>query len=170
MKKILPLLLITLIFLNTFGFNLLLDYLLFQCRRDFSKEKFFESNKIIVLKITSDEKKNLQRVDDNEVRYKDKMYDIIRELEKDGALYIYCISDRKEDWLFEILFKINKGDDPNEQSEPFYTKNNLIKNYLFKENDAFFFQFKKERVILHSIATYNSPVMEIILPPPELLS
>ena len=108
MKKIIPLFLITLIFLNTFGFNLFLDYLLFQCKRDFSKENFNSSKKIVILKITPEEQKNLQRVNDDEIRYKGKMYDIDKEIKKKDNLYIYCINDKTEDRLFEILFKINK--------------------------------------------------------------
>jgi hypothetical protein len=167
MKKIIPLLLINLILLNTFGFNLLLDYLIFQCKRDFSRENFYDSNKIIVLRITSCEKKNLQRIDDDEVRYKDNMYDIIKEIKKDDALYIYCVSDKKEDGLFELLFKINKNDNKNGQSEPAFTKNNLIKNYIFNDKEDFHFQVDKGRTFSYPIAIYISPIKDIVLPPPE---
>lgn len=170
MKKILPLFLILLISLNAFGFNLLLDYLIFQCKRDFSAEKYYRSNEIVVLKITLTENKNLQRIDDHEVRYKNNMYDIVKEVEKDGTLYIYCISDKKEDGLFNILYKINKNDNPKEQSKTLFNNNNLIKNYILKDNKVFHFQNKIERILYYPIIVYNSPVKEIILPPPELLA
>ena len=168
MKKILPLLLIILILLNTFGFNLLLDYLIFQCKKDFSTEKRYPSNEIVVLKITPDENKNLQRVDDNEVRYKNNMYDIVKEVKENDILYIYCINDKKENGLFDILFKINKNDNPKEQSRTLFTNNNLIKNYILNNNEIFHFQHKIERTLYFSCLIYTSPIKEIILPPPEL--
>ncbi len=170
MKKIIPLLLITLIFLNTFGFNLFLDYLLFQCKRDFSKESFYNSKRIVVLKITPEEQKNLQRVDDDEIRYKNKMYDIFKEIKKEDGLYIYCINDKTEDRLFEILFKINKTDVPDDQSQPLSTKNNLIKNYILNDKDILNFPPEKEIIFTQLAIFYNSPIKEIVLLPPELHS
>ena len=170
MKKIIPALLIVLIVLNTFGFNLLLDYLILKCKYDFSNEKHHDLEQIILLKITDDEAKDLQRVDDNEIRYKGKMYDIIKEAKENNILYINCISDRNEDNLFEILFKINKQDDPDSKSEPLYFKNLLIKNYILNENELIHFQYKGCRIFIFSMSGYNSPFEEIILPPPELLS
>ena len=169
MKKIIPALLIVLIVLNTFGFNLLLDYLILKCKYDFSNEKHHDLEQIILLKITNDEAKGLQRVDDNEIRYKGKMYDIIKEAKENNILYINCISDRNEDNLFEILFKINKQDDPDGKSEPLYFKNLLIKNYILNENDIIHFDHKDKQSYIHLLPIYNSPVEEIILPPPEVV-
>ena len=169
MKKIIPALLIVLIVLNTFGFNLLLDYLILKCKYDFSNEKHHDLEQIILLKITDDEAKDLQRVDDNEIRYKGKMYDIIKEAKENNILYINCISDRNEDNLFEILFKINKQDDPDSKSEPLYFKNLLIKNYILNENDIIHFDRKDKQPYIHLLPIYNSPVEEIILPPPEVV-
>ena len=167
MKKIIPVLLIILISLNSFGFNLLLDYLIFQCKRDYSTEKYYPSNEIVVLKIIPDENKNLQRVDDNEIRYKNKMYDIVKEVKENNVLFIYCISDKKEDGLFDLLFKINKNDNPKDQSKTLFTNYNLIKNYILNDNEISHFQHKIERTLYFPCLIYTSPVKEIILPPPE---
>ena len=169
MKKIIPALLIILIVLNTLGFNLLLDYLILKCKYDFSNEKHHDLEQIILLKITDDEAKDLQRVDDSEIRYKGKMYDIIKEAKENNILYINCISDRNEDNLFEILFKINKQDDPDSKSEPLYFKNLLIKNYILNNNDIIHFNRKDKQPYIHLLPTYNSPEEEIILPPPEVV-
>ncbi len=169
MKKIIPVLLIILIALNTFGFNLLLDYLIIKCKYDFSIERHHAKEQVTILKINDDEAKDLQRVDDDEIRYKGKLYDIIKETKKNNILYIKCINDKNEDNLFEILFKINKQDDPNDKSEPLYTKNLLIKNYILNENGMIHFNRKDKRLYIHLISTYNSPLEEIILPPPEFI-
>ncbi|MEJ2617191.1 MAG: hypothetical protein P8Z35_19730 [Ignavibacteriaceae bacterium] len=169
MKKIIPVLLIILIVLNTFGFNLLLDYLILKCKYDFSKKGHYDLEQVILLKITGDEAKEFQRIDENEIRYKGKMYDIIKETQKNNILYINCISDKNEDNLFEILFKINKQDSPNSKSEPLYTKNLLIKNYILNENDIIHYNRNDKRLYIYLIQSYNSPVEEIILPPPELV-
>ncbi len=170
MKKIIPSLLIILIFLNTFGFNLLLDYLIYKCKNDFSNEKFYDLNQMVILKISPDEEKDLQRFEDDEVRFKGKMYDIIKETKKGNILYINCINDKKEDNLFEILFKINKKNDPNDQTEPVLLKNVLIKNYILNEKELFYFQFNKEILFVHTLILYSSPIKDIILPPPELMT
>ena len=170
MKKIIPVLLIILITLNTFGFNLLLDYLIQKCKYDFLNEGHHDLKQVTLLKISNDEQKNIQRVDDDEIRYKGKMYDIIKETKNNNILYIKCINDRDEDNLFEILFKINKQDNPNDKSEPLYSKNLLIKNYILNENELIHFQYKGCRIFIFSMSGYNSPFEEIILPPPELLS
>ena len=170
MKKSLPLLLIILILLNTFGFNLFLDYMIFQCKRDFSMEKYYPSSEIIVLKIIPDEINNLQRVGGHEVRYKNKMYDVVKEVKKNGILFVYCINDKKEDGLFDILFKINKNDNSSEQSKTLFSNNNLIKNYILNDNQVFHFRYKSDRTLNYPTIIYNSPLKEIILPPPELSS
>jgi hypothetical protein len=78
MKKIIPVLLVILIILNTFGFNLLLDYLILKCKYDFSNERHYDPERVVLLKIGGNELKDLQRVDDKEIRYKGRMYDIIK--------------------------------------------------------------------------------------------
>jgi hypothetical protein len=170
MKKIIPVLLINLIFLNTFGFNLLLDYLIFKCRKDFSAERIYNSDEIVILKITPNERKNLQVLEDDEVRFKGEMYDVVKKIIKNNVLYIHAINDKKENRLFEILFKIDKNNDPNDHSAPVYAKNILIKNYILKETELFYFQFNKERFFTNTLLTYKSPAKDIILPPPELIS
>ena len=169
MKKIIPLILIILITLNTFGFNLLLDFLIQKCKYDFINERNHDFKRVTLLRLTGDEEKKIQRVDDHEIRYKGKMYDIVNEIKKDNILYITCINDKSEDNLFGILFKINKQDDPNNRAEPLYTKNLLVKNYILNENDIIHFQQKDNRLFILRVSTYNSPLEEIILPPPELI-
>jgi hypothetical protein len=166
MKKNLPVLLISLIFLNTFGFNLLVDYLLFQCKRDFSAEKFYDLDKMIVLKVTGDEKIKLQRIDEDEIKYEGKMYDIFKEINRNGVLYIYCINDKKEDRLFELLFKVNKNDEPANQSVPAITKN-LIKNYILAKGENLNLEHELKIIFFNTTANYNSPIKKIVLPPPE---
>ena len=170
MKKIIPVLLIILLVLNTFGFNLLLDYMILKCKYDFSNEKYHDPGQITLIKINENDEKDLQRVDDNEVRYKNKMYDIIKETKKDCILYIYCINDKQEDNLFEMLFKVNKNDYPDGKSTTVNLENLLIKNYLLNENELIHFQYKSCRIFTYIMPDYNSPLEEIILPPPELLS
>ena len=141
MKRIIPALLIILIILNTFGFNLLLDFLIVKCKSDFAVQKHHDSEKVILLKIAENDGE-LQRIDGNEIRYKGRMYDIISETKNNNVLYIKCINDKKEDNLFKILFKINKQDDPNDKSEA-YSKTLLIKNYILNETDIIHFQKKR---------------------------
>ncbi|MEJ2277997.1 MAG: hypothetical protein P8Y70_09665 [Candidatus Lokiarchaeota archaeon] len=89
--------------------------------------------------------------------------------QKNNILYIKCISDKSEDNLFRILFKINKQDAPGSKSEPLYIKNLLIKNYILNENNIIHFDCKDKRLYIYLITTYNSPLEEVILPPPELV-
>ena len=67
------------------------------------------------------------------------------------------------------MFKINKQNVPNSKSEPLYTKNLLIKNYILNENDIIHFDRKDKQPYIHLLPIYNSPVEEIILPPPEVI-
>ncbi len=168
MKKILPIILIVLISLNTFGFDFILGYLFYNCKNNFKDQEVssLAKNEIKVFKLSQLEKNKLQMFED-EIKYDGHMYDIVKKEKKNDDIYIYCFSDFKEDHLNALINAKN-----NEQSNPSkvnFIQKDLTKNYLPPQkiegilNPDFAFISNLES------ANYSSYVCDVLYPPPNFL-
>ncbi len=168
MRKILPAILIILISLNTFGFNFILGYLLYSCKKDFKEFNKGQliKNPITCFRLSLLDKTKLKRYDD-EINYDGKMYDIIKEEKKNNDDFIYCISDEKEDVLNQIINK--RTDEQNNPSKINYLQKNLAKIYLSPNDDDSPFIFNSDCYIESGKRIYYSHFSDIISPPPNLI-
>jgi hypothetical protein len=108
LKKIFAIAVLFFVLFNSMGYYILfeLDKLIAQkeARARVSKG---ETN-LICLKIAGGEHNpSFLRMGKNEFLFNGKMYDLVREIDKDGSLLIFCIPDTKEDDLFTGLKRIN---------------------------------------------------------------
>lgn len=103
-KNILLVLIISLFSFNSFGFVI---YFLV-VRENIKESKFDEikrndsRSRIEILSFNSSDYENgeaVQRINDREIRFQGKMYDIVKVLMHSGTIIIYCIHDEKEDRL-----------------------------------------------------------------------
>ncbi len=166
MKKLIPILLIILISLNTFGFDFILGYLLFTCKLDFKEH--VENNSIkkdlVVFKMSQIDSNKFQKFDD-EIKYDGRMYDIVKEENKDNDKYFYCISDEKEDNLIKIINK--QSDEQNHPSKINYVQKDLAKNYLPPENIDSNSKSNYSHTLRLVHFNISSHFSEILSPPPN---
>lgn len=167
LNKILPIILIALISLNTFGFTLVLEYLLYSCKiefREYAARNLSEED-ITVFNLSELDKSKLRRFDD-EIKYDGHMYDIVKEETRNNDVYIYCVQDKKEDKLNDIIKEQNSNKkSPNKLN---HIVKNLTKNYLNppKVNKVF-----SESIPYNSLESknYTSHFSEVLPPPPNFL-
>ncbi len=168
MKKILPILLIILISLNTFGFDFILGYLLFTCKlevKEHSANNLIE-NEIKVFRMSQIDRSEFQKFD-NEINYKGHMYDIIKEEEKNNDVYLYCFSDEKEDSLNKIVSeRNNEHNNPNRLK---YLQKDLTKNYLAPHKIENISSLNCDHIFYKKSSNYLSFFSDILSPPPNFL-
>lgn len=166
MKKLIPILLIILISLNTFGFDFILGYLLFTCKIEFKEhvEKNSIKNDLKVFKISQVDSKKFQKFD-FEIKYDGHMYDIVKEEKKDNDIYFYCYSDEKEDSINKIINKRNDGQ--NHPSKVNYLQKNLAKNYLTPENTDSNSKSNDSQIFILEHFNLPSHFCEVLSPPPN---
>ena len=166
MKKLIPILLIILISLNTFGFDFILGYLLFTCKLDFKEH--VENNSIkkdlVVFKMSQIDSNKFQKFDD-EIKYDGRMYDIVKEEKNDNDIYFYCYSDEKEDGINKIINEQN--DKQNHPSKVNYLQKNLAKNYLSPENIDSNSKSNYSHTLRLEHFNITSHFSEILSPPPN---
>ncbi len=166
MKKLIPISLIILISLNTFGFDFILGYLLFTCKIDFKEHVENDSikNEFKVFKISQIDQIKFQKLDD-EIEYDGHMYDIIKKEKKDNDIYFYCYSDEKEDSLNKIINAQN--DEQNHPSKVNYLQKDLAKNYLSPENIDSNSKSNHIQIINVDHFSFSSHFCEVLSPPPN---
>jgi len=167
LNKIIPIILVVLISLNTFGFNLVLECLLYSWKTEF-KEYVVNSNsekKITIFHLSELDQNKLRRFDD-EINYDGHMYDVVKEGAKKNDVYIYCVKDKKEDELNDLVSEQHTN-----KKYPLKLSHlikNMTKIYLSppKDNKLFsdhisFSTFENKK--------YTSRYREVISPPPNFL-
>jgi hypothetical protein len=99
-------------------------------------------------KIAKENNALFQRIESNEIKYKDNMYDVVKEEHSNGFIYFYCINDEKEDELISSLENYTTNDITGNQlkNKPdidFLKQliKNLIKDYSIAYNQYFYFSF-----------------------------
>lgn len=170
MKKFLPALLIVIISLNAFGFNLILEYLIYSCKLHFNEYVKQEMNEdeIIVFKLSELNKDELIKYEDEgEFKYKGKMYDIFKEKKIDDDVLLLCWSDENEDHLNRIIDE--KNDEKNNPTKLNYILKNLTKNFINPGLKIPELPFRNSHYINLHKSSYKSRYTEVISPPPNYL-
>ena len=169
MKKLLPVLLIILISLNTFGFNLILEYLIYSCKIHFNEyaENEMEESEMIVFRISELEKNKFKRYDD-EIKYDGHMYDIIKEVKQNGDVLIYCWSDKEEDNLNRIIDE--KNDERKYPTKLNYILKNLTKVFINPGEINSCLLLHNSIYLIPQNRNYTSRYREVPYPPPDFIS
>jgi hypothetical protein len=113
---------------------------------------------------------NYVRIDSKEFRLNGNLYDIVKEIEKDSSIFLYCINDNRENSLFNELCK--KIDDNVANRKQRNNNHNIIKksitepvSYLtINETDNAHLTYNN-----HSEKKYSFVWKEVITPPPQTL-
>lgn len=168
MKKLLPVLLIILISLNTFGFNLILEYMIYSCKIHFNEyvENELQESEVVVFKMSEIGKGKFIRYDD-EIKYDGHMYDIIKEERQNDDVIIYCWSDEEEDNLNRIIDE--KNDERNYPTKLNYLLKNLTKVFINPGKIKAYLASHNSIYLNLQIHNYTSRYCEVPYPPPDFI-
>lgn len=172
MKKLISIGLSLLIVLNTFGFNLIVIFLMQESRSE-NLEIIEEHPETVAVKniITFSLKyDNPEFINSGEIRYKHEMYDIMYKMDKEGDTILYCVNDAKESKLHAAFRSINELND-NPASVPdhiaFTILKNLLKNYLPVPGNKLIQNYNTRCFCLAGLHSIPSVIPEKIYPPPQ---
>lgn len=73
------------------------------CRKNLIEEIILKKEDILA------QKTNYERINPREFRLSGCIYDIVEEIDKDSLIYLYCISDQKENLLEKKLHNMEKS-------------------------------------------------------------
>ena len=105
-----------------------------------------------------------------EFKYNGKMYDVVKKIEEDKQLFLYCINDEREKKLEEEFEKaVNKNSTENKQRPVKHNHFNISLSEPVQSEQigyalVYEFEFNYSRT-----DSYNSPYLEIPSPPPRIV-
>ncbi|MDP4116940.1 MAG: hypothetical protein Q8903_12440 [Bacteroidota bacterium] len=171
MKKLLSILLIIFLVINSCGYIVLFQQMQFEAKREI-KERIFRGispEDAIHFSFSQNEFSKLKFTEEDEFEYDGKMFDIVKSEFKNGKHSIYCLNDEKEEQLVKAFQRDNdnhKAKTPSQNSLRIISSiisTGLVKSAfsIHKHNYvANILNFKKD--------TYTSYYTKIPSPPPKI--
>lgn len=174
MKKILTLLLCSMILFNTCGFY----FAYFQIRSYFKQIAFNRINEYVSLeninviktnpKFTCSEMQIFERVNDNEILYLEKMYDICKEERRGDTLVLYCLNDENEDKLNHAFAEFVKWNNNGNGRTPVKSLLNTVIKIALSPKEIVYNNFKFFNVItLNPLDNLQNVIIDVSEPPPR---
>ncbi len=172
MKRNISILLLILILLNTSGFSLMFGLLYYSCKLENENPgAMLETGKQkLVLTVKKSGLADIVRVNDREIKYKGKMYDVIKEEVRGEVHYIYCVWDKQEDRIvsaYNNFHQSNKAETPYTNDASKLILKNLIKNFIIPSKFAGLQQSSYKNNFAELSNYYQSVIPDIQFPPPK---
>jgi hypothetical protein len=173
MKKLISIILSSLIILNTFGFNIIIFFLIQESRTENLEiieehPETIAGKNIIIFSLRDDRP---VFINPKEIRYGNELYDIVYKKDNGSDTILYCINDRKENELHTAFRSLNDMNDSPASVPDHLTVNilkNLLKNYLPNPIDHPIKNFNTRQYCLKSFGSVPIVIPEKIYPPPQL--
>ncbi|HSD62759.1 MAG TPA: hypothetical protein VLB50_03140 [Ignavibacteriaceae bacterium] len=172
MKKLISIGLSFLIILNTFGFNIILIYMLQVYRIE--RLEFIDEHpdsippqEFVVFSLSKD---NLHLINTHEIIHNNEMYDIICRVKLKDDIIFYCINDKKDTRLHNSFCSFNEiKDNPISASGHLAVDilKNLLKHYLSYPVLQFNENIKKQQFSAVNYISLPIIILSKISPPPE---
>ncbi len=170
MKKIISVILILLFFYNSLGYIIIYKHQqsIYKAVNIKKIENQIPIDELKVIKITQGEEKYLQYLDEREIRFKGKMYDLVKVEKHSSYKIIYCVPDEAEDVLEEIFLHNLKQNSDCDEKEP--ASNNISLIFISDALPAEIFSFNIRTAELKNETFYiinrYSHISKIPSPPP----
>jgi hypothetical protein len=173
LKKILSILLLSVLIFNSAGYltgYLLLKRIVKEYTLNYiSQEHLRCSADITVLSFTAGTPA-LISAGGKEITYNNKLYDIVKIVKKSSKVFIYCIEDKKEEALDDIIGDKEESseDNPLESSFNIFLKNIDTDALVF---NLYVFPTISEKIITytHLSTLYTEPSNQVLIPPPRTI-
>lgn len=173
MKKILSIFLLSIFLFNTAGYYFAFKVVQWQTKVDM--KTYIQSgqfnSQLTVISIDKSELKDLERIDEKEIKYKNQFYDIVFSKQTCTSVIYYCINDKQEENLFSYLndhIKTHVSDKPLKNESGKKISENVVKLYFFNEKIEYpQFLIKSNNGFTPYYLNYNSFQLSTSTPPPE---
>ena len=172
MKKLISFALSILIILNTFGFNLIVIFLIEETRTEnleiIEAHPETVSEKVIITFSLKYDKPEF--INSQEISYQNEMYDVVFKKELKDDTILYCINDKNETKLLTAFRSLNElNDNPASFPDHFAVTllKNLLKNYLPGPENKTIENFNSLLFYAAGILSIPSVIPEKIYPPPQ---
>ena len=146
MKKIIVILVSFLLLLNSFGY-IFVYFLVRQNLKSEAMEKlrnYKGDEELIVITIAKNSLNcsgnDYEMIDEHEIRYKGKMYDIYKQVENENNINLYCVCDEKENNLDRAFYLCIKELTSSNTSQPALRNivmNKISPGILYKTDNLF---------------------------------
>lgn len=108
---------------------------------------------------------------DDELWYKDNLYDVVKSHVKNDTLNVYCVNDKMEEELLASLGKVlNNSQKHNNLSK---RSRNILQD---RSSQTVYFEISEQKILLDCsglafhklVIAYQSPEKDVITPPPRV--
>ncbi len=176
MKKVLSLFLLFIFLFNTVGYYFAYKSFQYQVKSEVQSEikSGYDSDDLKTLTINKNDLHNIEWFDSGkEMRYNNKMYDIVRSTETSASITFYCIHDTKEESVLANLeehINTHIANKPIKSDHQKKSGENVIKLYFSHEQSIKFNLVSfNQHIFFSALLIYNSTLIETDSPPPELV-
>ncbi len=112
----------------------------------------------------------LERINEREIRFRGKMYDVVKEERQDDKLIFYCIHDEKEDKLDkEFSDEIRKNLDSKSATNSLTNILQLIQYAETVDRLNIFAPEQKNNFLNFCVIQHSQIELQILTPPPKLI-
>ena len=172
-KKVFVILFCLLLLFNSFGYI----FVYLQVKKGLKNEsveklkQYIPEEELEIFVINKDDlnKENkIEYLDDDEIRYCEKMYDVYKKVESGNSIYYYCIGDEKENLLNKAFSTYIKNLISKDTPQPALKNILLIKlsAAIISDNGKPISQ-KTENIITYSKIFLTTNYSEVLTPPPR---
>jgi hypothetical protein len=176
LKKLLSTIILILFVYNTIGFLAIHPFILIYYKSlGLQDAEHSSNNRSVELVVLSKEdirlkKIKYERIDSKEFRLNGNLYDIVKEIEKDSYVLLYCINDDRENSLLSELCK--KIDDNVANRKQRNNNNNIFKKSITEPVSYITINETDNNQLTyndHNEKKYSFVWKEVITPPPQTL-
>jgi hypothetical protein len=108
LKKVAPIFILIIFLFNSMGYYFLFEVNRAMVKREMSARLKRDGVKLTILSIADPSKdQNFKRIESREILYHGKMYDVLKEVRREGVTLFYCIHDEKEQNLLAGFKKVS---------------------------------------------------------------
>jgi hypothetical protein len=163
LRKAFAILLLLFFLFNSMGYYFLFELNKFQVKKEMQSRSGKKSVKFCLLKIADPEKDlSFKRIHKKEIRFKNQMYDVIKEVKNKNVTLFYCLKDSKEDNLLSAMSK-------NAKTNYFLSLWGQIITIALPEYSIVLEDLCSEKITYYFFkSTLSSLKVAILSPPPEV--
>jgi hypothetical protein len=111
----------------------------------------------------------VEKMDNNEIKFKGMNYDIIKEEIRNGRIIFYCLSDEQENNLYKVLMNHVENNTGSTSSTPVKNiLNNIFSDVLIPKTNSAIAEYTNMEYSVHKLIYYKLPDIIIFTPPPQV--
>lgn len=173
-KKHISILLSVLIVFNCFGY--VVTYVQMQYLfKNLGYEKinsYISENELTKIEINKNdlnENSGFEKIEETEIRYNEKMYDVLKEEDNGNKVVFYCICDENENALQKAFLSFIEANTGSAESNPLlnYIKHTLLKA-VTPDDNKICFEKVYDRYIPYNQEFYINYKSDVPFPPPKI--